>query len=296
LASADSINAFDGPMIVQVYAYLAGAYQHYGLYVEADNWARTNVEFGRRHNLLFAEATGYEFLGENAVHKGEFKMGLEFAEREFEIADKLHSRERRVWTHFVAAMCSFFLGDSARSEREYTEGIALAELIGELRGAALLKGNYAILLADKADQHASESISDQAERQRLFDEALAVALENFEAGERLGLLYSRFDAHRCLADVRFRRGESGEAERLCAATDDFISDTESRVSQLWLGPLHIDVLLAAAKQAEAEGKTVDALSKRSLAAEKLARYQELVAKCQSPRFTSEGERLTVALK
>jgi hypothetical protein len=283
-------------MIVQVYAYLAGAYQHYGLYVEADHWARKNVEFGERHNTLFARASGYEFLGENAVHKGEFKMGLEFAEREFEIADKLHSRERRVWTHFVAAMCSFFLGDSARAEREFTEGIALSELIGELRGAALSKGNYAVLLADKAGQHASESISGQVERQRMFDEALAVALENFEAGERLGLLYSRFDAHRCLADVRFRRGELGEAERLCAVTDDFIHDTESRVSQLWLGPLYIDVLLAAAKQAEAEGKTPDALSKRDLAAEKLARYQELVAECQSPRFTREAERLAAALK
>jgi hypothetical protein len=283
-------------MIVQVYAYLAGAYQHYGLYVEADHWARRNVEFGERHNTLFAQASGYEFLGENAVHKGEFQLGLEFAEREFEIADKLHSRERRVWTHFVAAMCSFYLGDSARAEREFTEGIALAELIGELRGAALSKGNYAILLADKASKHASESISDQVERQRLFDEALAVALENFAAGERLGLLYSRFDAHRCLAEVRFRRGELGDAERLCAATDEFIRDTESRVSQLWLGPLYIDVLLAAAKQAEAEGKTDDAFSKRGLAAEKLARYQELVAQCQSPRFTREAERLAAVLR
>jgi len=150
-------------------------------------------------------------------------------------------------------------------------------------------------LADKAGKHPTASINDQVERQRLFDEALAVALENFAAGERLGLLYSRFDAHRCLADVRFRRGELEEAERLCAEADAFICDTESRVSQLWLGPLYIDVLIAAAKRAEAEGKIEDALAKRDLAAKKLRRYQELVAECQSPRFTREAERLAGAL-
>jgi hypothetical protein len=99
-------------------------------------------------------------------------------------------------------------------------------------------------LADKASQLSNENVGDRLERQRMFDEALQMALEIFQAGESLGLLYTRFEGHRCLAEVRFRRGELDEAESVCAAAYDFISKTESRVCHLWLGPLYIDVLIA----------------------------------------------------
>ncbi|HET6892958.1 MAG TPA: hypothetical protein VFH31_17770, partial [Pyrinomonadaceae bacterium] len=294
-AAADSITSFAAPMITQIYAYLAGANQHYGRYVEADHWARRAIDFGAAHNVLYAQALGFEYLGENSIHKGDFQAGLKYADTEFEIIEKLRSRERRVWTHFVAAMCSSFMGDSERAEREFTEGIELADAIGELRGASLLKGNFAILQAEQANKKAAESASDKVERQRLLDEALQLALENFKAGNSLGLLYSSFEAHRNLAEVRFRRGELDEAERLCVATSELISGTESRVSQLWLGPLYMDVLLAAGKRSVEEGKLNDAAAKFDLAAEHLARYQSLVAECQSPRFTREAERLAKAI-
>src|SRR5215813_13451985 len=131
------------------------------------------------------------------------------------------------------------------------------------QASSMRTGNYAILLADQAAKHATESVSDRVERQRLFDDALRLALENVQAADRMGVLYSRFDAHRCLADVRFRRGELADAERECATINEFISETESRVSQLWLGPLYLDVLLAVAERAELEGKADLAALKRS---------------------------------
>jgi hypothetical protein len=54
------------------------------------------------------------------------------------------------------------------------------------------------------------------------------------------------------------------------------------VSQLWLGPLYIEVLLAQNKRAEAQ--------------EKLTTYQDLVAGCQSPRFVAEAARLALQAK
>ena len=63
--------------------------------------------------------------------------------------------------------------------------------------------------------------------------------------------------------------------------EEFIAPTESRVSRLWLGPLHIEVLLA--------------LNKRDEAAHKLVDYQALVADCQTPRFTAEASRLASLL-
>jgi tetratricopeptide (TPR) repeat protein len=278
-------------MISRIYSFIAAANQHLGLYVEADLWSWRAIEFGLAKNAPFAQAVGYEFLAEDCIHKGDYKAGLEYAEREGEVVDKLHSRERKAWQQYATAMCAFLMGDLERAELEFTEGIATAESIGERRATLLLKENFAVLLADKASRLSNDNAGEQLERQRLFDEALAMALESFEAGESLGLVYTRFEGHRCLVEVRYRRGEFDEAERLCAAAYNFISKTESRVCHLWLGPLYFDVLLAGAKQAETEGRPDDATAKRRQAADLLIRYQELVSQCQSPRFTREAERL-----
>ena len=136
-----------------------------------------------------------------------------------------------------------------------------------------------------------------------------MALDNFQAGETIGLLYSRFEGHRCLAYVHFRRGELDEAERWCANAQELVSNTESRVSRLWLGPLYLEVLLAgirrasgAVQLARAAGRSDEAAEQEAKAAEKrdkakelLAHYQELVAECQSPRFRSEATRLAELL-
>jgi hypothetical protein len=262
------------------------------------------VDFGIAHNLLYAQALGLEYLGEDAIHLGDFAAGIEYGEREREIAVMLHSRERRGWAHYTLAQCSLYSGDTARAEREFVEGIALADAIGELRLASLLKGSFAVLQAEQASNYRAVFLSnrydaserttagkDRADRQQMLDEALNIALENFQAGEKLGLHYSRFEAHRCLAEVRFHRGEFDEAERLCLAASEMLLATDSRVSRLWLGPLYIEVLLAAGSRAEAEGKPDEPAAKRALAAELLAQYQQLVTACQSPLFTSEARRL-----
>jgi len=249
--------------------------------------ARTAIEFGERRNVSFAQALGYEFLAENGIHAGDYRAGLKFAEKEREIVERIHSRERRAWTHFAIAFNSFLLGDLTRAENEYADGIVLAETIGERRVAALLKGNYAVVQAEQAVQIGTDTF----EGRRLLDAALDTALQNFQTSEQTGLLYMRFDSHRCLAEVYLRRGELEDAERICAAAAAIVSGTESRVSRLWLGPIYLDVLLAGAKRLENEERPIDAEEKRQHARELLGRYQQLVAKCQSPRFTREAERL-----
>ena len=260
----DSVGSFAAPIISQIYAYMAGGYQHYGLYIEADRWARRAVDFGTRHEVLYAEAAGYEFLGENAIHSGDFKAGLKYAERETQLANRLHSRERQAWAQMVIAQCYAFLGETERAEKEFLAGIALAEAIGENRVLTLLQSNLAVV---------------QAKLGR-FDEALKTASESLQRSSP-NLLYTHFESLRCMAEVHLRRNELDEAERLCEQADELVSPTESRVSRLWLGPLHMDVLLA-------QGK-------REVAREKLIAYEALVADCQSPRFTAEAERLRSVL-
>jgi tetratricopeptide (TPR) repeat protein len=260
IAEGDHVSPFEATVISQIYPYTAAGYQHYGLYEKSDEWARRAIDFGEKHNVLFAQASGIEFLGENCIHKGTYEAGLGYAEREIEIANKLHSRERRAWTHYYAAQCRFYLGETQRAEQEFLDGIALAEAIGENRVLALFRSSLGVVQAI----------------QGRYDEALKTVEENFNRSSP-SLLYTHFEALRCFAEVRFRRGEIDEAEQLCRQAEELVSPTESRVSRLWLGPLYIEVLLAAQKRDEA--------------ATRLAAYETLVDDCQSPRFSSEATRL-----
>ena len=296
-AEGETVSTFAAPIISSIYAYTAGAHQHYGLFADGDHWARRAIEFGTKHKIPFAQAIGYEFLGEDAVHAGDFDAGLGYAERELEIVEKLHSRERRAWVHLVVSHCCLMLGQLERAEKEYVAGITLAESVGEQRVTSLLKPNLAIAQA----------------RLGRYDEALQTASENLEQVGPASLIYSRFEALRCLAGVHFLRALSGisksesgsesksmvsirgdeldKAEQVCAEAADLVSATESRVSRLWLGPLYLEVLLAQSKRADAENDPALAERKYSEAAKMLAAYQELVADCQSPRFTAEASRL-----
>jgi len=290
-AAAESVSSFAAPIITQIYAYLAGAYEHYGLYDESNEWSWRAVEFGERHNVSFAQAIGLEFLGENAHHMGDFTEGIDFADRERAVAERIHSRERKAWALFIAGICAAQLGDYERADREYTEGIALAELIGETRVASLMKGNYAVMKAEQGAHAGSETVDGR----QLLEAALEMARQNYDESEASGLFYMRFESRRCLANVHLCRGEWEAAEKMCASAWELVGQTESRVSQLWLGPTYLKVLIAIADLHEKAGRPDLAAAKLDYAREYLKDYQELVGKCQSPRFTREAERFATRL-
>src|ERR1700752_39281 len=283
VADGAMVDSFTAPMIAQIYSYLAGGYQHYGLYTNADEWANKAVEFGIRQDVYFAQAAGYEFLGEDSVHKGDYERGLEYAEKEFELATKLQSRERRAWTLFFSAHCHMELGHLAEAEHSFEEGFALAESIGETHVKWLHRPNLALLKA----------------RLGRFEDALKLVQEN-EKEVPASLIYSRFEALRCFAAVHYYRALSGlfddndllEAERWCEEAQKLVGPTESRVSQLWLGPLHIDVLLAIARRAQDNNDSELEDKKRAEARKLLESYRELTSACQSPRFSAEATRLS----
>ncbi|HEY5838633.1 MAG TPA: protein kinase [Pyrinomonadaceae bacterium] len=291
-AAAETVSTLAATIITQIYAYAAGAYEHYGLYDESNAWSRRAVEFGERHNVSFAQAIGWEFLGENANHTGNFAAALEYADRERVIADRIHSRERRAWAQFIAGVASALLGDHQRAEREYTEGIALADAIGETRVGLLMKGYYAALQAEQG----ANAGSDTAKGQGLLDAALECARQNYDESEASGLFYMRFESRRCLAIVYARRGELDEAEKICFSAAELVGPTESRISQLWLGPVYLDVLLANAERHDKEERSDEAAAKRAYAREYLKNYEQLVSECQSPRFKREAERIAEKLQ
>ena len=288
-ASGNSVSSFAAPIISQIYSFTAGAHQHFGLFADADRWATRSVDFGLRHNVLFAQAIGNEFIGEDAVHTGNFERGLKSAERELEIANRMQSRERRAWTHYYSAQCYMHLGRFEEAERTFSEGVALAEAIGENRVKGLLLSSAAFL----------HSLLGQFEKAfELAKESLALAPQT--------LFYNRFEALRCSAAVYYHRAVSvgldqisnseveqdlNEAGNLCREAEELLAATESRVSRLWLGPLHMEVLLAQAQNAKNRGMWMAADEKMEQARTLLSAYQELVDTCQSPRFKAEAARL-----
>jgi ATP/maltotriose-dependent transcriptional regulator MalT len=195
------------------------------------------------------------------VNAGDWQKALEYAAREREIVTRLHSRERQGWTYLVTSLSYVESGDLQSAEHELREGIGLAESIGEHRLEGLLRGNLAMLLADTGR----------------FQEAFQTARENYERGEALGLLYSRTEARRCLAHVHFRHGELDEALRLCEEILELLGPERSRISRLWLGPLHIEALIQSGRLEEAIAR--------------LAEYEKLVSECQTPRCEREIVRL-----
>ena len=52
VAAAEIVTAQEGSIITMLYGYLAGAYQHSGLFSDADVWARKSGEFGTAQTYL----------------------------------------------------------------------------------------------------------------------------------------------------------------------------------------------------------------------------------------------------
>jgi tetratricopeptide (TPR) repeat protein len=261
-AIGPDLTSFQGANVAQLYAYLSGAYQHLALFDEADRWARRCIVFGRTHNVPLAEAVGYEFLGENAVGSGKWREGLEYAEREREVADRIHSRERWAWSCLYAGDCARLLGERERAERDYEAGIELATTIGERRLGLLLSAGRAHLLVDLGR----------------LDEGLEAAKETVVRADALNLLYMRTEARRARAYAHFRRGELDEAIRLHEEILELTRGMEPKVSRLHMGPVHVEALRSAGRHQEAE--------------KRLEEYAALVAGSQSPYAQREVERLT----
>ncbi|MEP6570739.1 MAG: AAA family ATPase [Acidobacteriota bacterium] len=260
-AAEKEITPYGAATMANIFGFLSGAHQHLGRFADANVWAQRALEFGESHAVPLSQALGYEYLGENTVNAGDWQKALGYAAREREIAARLHSREREAWTYLVTSISYMLAGDLARAEHEQRAGMALAESIGEQRVTLLLKGNLAIVLADLGR----------------FDEAFQIARENFARSETLGLLYSRGEGRRCLAHVHFKHGDFAEAVRLCDEVLELLGNAEPRVIRLWLGPLHIETLLAAGQREKAEQRLID--------------YEAVVAESQSPRCEREIVRL-----
>ncbi len=264
-ADGSALSTLQASTMTQIFAYTAGALQHLCLFDDSNMWARKAIAFGEANNVLLAQAVGHEFMGENGFTTGAWREALEHARIEREIAGRLHSRERVTWTHLYAGSAHLLLGEAERAQEELEAGIALAEAIGERRVALLFPPYIALAQARLGD----------------LDKAERTATQAIERADASKLLYMRTEARRCLAEILIERGRREEAIRLFESILELTGGTDSSVSRIWLGPPHVESLLALGRRDEARAR-FDA-------------YAALVARCQCPRFAKEVERLREAL-
>ena len=109
------------------------------------------------------------------------------------------------------------------------------------------------------------------------DEALETAREGFERAEASQLVYLRAEARRSLATVHAYRGEFREAIDRIEDAMELTKDSEGVVTHIWIGPVHIQVLLRLGRKDEARLRFED--------------YEKLIAGIQSPDFEDEVELL-----
>jgi tetratricopeptide (TPR) repeat protein len=248
-------------VLTQTLVYSAGAYQHLGLYEIADGWARRAVVFGERRQVLYAQAAGYEFLGENAWGKAEWEKCLEYGEAERRLAERLHSRERLSWVSAYTASAYMGMGQVQRAVEEFTNGLSLAEAIGDRRLALMLHAHLGLAKAKAGDVEGGAATAERA---------LARAEES-------KLLYMRTEAHRSLGLVRMIQGRHEDALALFERVWSLTEGTDARVSRLWTGPPHVETLLA--------------LDRRDDARRLLDRYEAMARECQAPHFLDDVRRL-----
>lgn len=150
--------------LVTIYTYLAGAYQHVTRFAESDHWARAAIALGeRRHNVL-AVASGQEFLAENAILRGYWDQGLEYAAMDRAIGERIGAFDRQAWSLFATANALWGQGRLHEADETARSGLELAEQIGEGRLATWLEPLVAMVAADMGEDELARRHAESGNR------------------------------------------------------------------------------------------------------------------------------------
>src|SRR4030095_1157875 len=123
---------------------------HLALYDESDAWARRSIALGERHGDLAADASGWEFIAENAFGRGQWRGAVDAARRDREVGERIGSLDRVAWGSFAEAWGLLIHGELAEARARARAGADLAESIAEGRVIVFLLGILAMSAAHPA--------------------------------------------------------------------------------------------------------------------------------------------------
>jgi tetratricopeptide (TPR) repeat protein len=150
----------DPSVLVEIYAYLAGAYQQSGDFETSMEWARQSIALGERSGILLSVALGEEFLAEDYLATGRYRKALEHGEKDCQIGEKIGSLARQAWGIHSLANAYFGLGELEKALRTANECVQIVERTGEHRLEALVRSTRSYIYTDLGDFDAAWSDAD----------------------------------------------------------------------------------------------------------------------------------------
>ncbi len=150
----------DSYALVEIYAYLAGAYQQSGDFETSMEWARQSIALGERSGILASVALGEEFLAEDHLATGRYRQALEHCEIDYQIGERIGSLQRKAWALSSRAGAYHGLGDLDKALQAADECVQIVERTGEHRLAALVRSTRSTIYADMGDFDAAWSDAD----------------------------------------------------------------------------------------------------------------------------------------
>ncbi len=143
--------------LTEIYAYLAGAYQHLARVSESMEWARRCIALGESSGNPMPMALGYEFLAEDALATGSWKEGLEWAQQDRRIGERIGSLDRVAWAENIRSSILYNRGELEAAAAGGRAAMALAERVGEMRLAALVGMSLGLIETDRGEEDIARS-------------------------------------------------------------------------------------------------------------------------------------------
>jgi tetratricopeptide (TPR) repeat protein len=191
-----------------------------------------------------AVALGYEFLAEDAWMLGRWKEGLEWAEEDRRIGERIGSQDRVGWAEYARADLLHGRAELRDAAAAGRNAVALAEKLEEVRLALLAMSTLAKIETDLGSDGTARGLAERAIAQ----------------AETIGLYGLKVESRGALAYWHLARGEWDSAAALYGECVVLRAGTDSRMSgQLMLGPYHAEACLAQGKVDEAEKVLAESL-------------------------------------
>jgi tetratricopeptide (TPR) repeat protein len=226
----------DAETLMNVYAFLAGAYQHLAKFDESNRWAQKSIALGERKDYPAAVAAGYEFIAENNIFSGDWKAILAASNQDLLIGEKIGSIDRVAWAKFGELNGLYEKGDLRSAKSAANDCLTLAEQIGENRLQIWL-GGMIILIDEIMGDH--DSAHTRADSYLLMaDEIGQVALQCW--------------IRSAAGFVSLHHGDWKRALELGRQGVELYSPTDNHQSPLFISRIMIPALHAAGKLDEAK--------------------------------------------
>ena len=226
-----------------VYVFLAGAYQHLAEVERSNEWARVEIEMGRKANYALAEAVGNEYLAENNGFTGQWEEALKYADRDEELGREKGLTDRVRWAKLVKLWALRGLGQLEQAIEEGTLSLEQAETSGERRLAVLAGAELANAYADLGD----------------FDQARQLAAVAAERALELEQTYMIATAQDALAYLHELNGEWEQALAVRKVAVDAARGSDNLLVLMITGPGLAEALLEAEQDDKAEQLVQEAL-------------------------------------